>query len=112
MNTLNSNELLIKINRVLDETGLLNDITEFFHEHPQYFTECSDGKTIISGVDISIAMCCRPQNRLNSGVFILSSIGACDTVRVELNDHSRSTGTKPEIIRSINRKEVSKYVLN
>lgn len=112
MNTLNSNELLIKINRVLDETGLLNDITEFFHEHPEYFTKCSDGKTIISGVDIDIAMCCRPQDRLNTGVFILSSLGACDAVRVELNDHSRSTHTKPEIKRLINGKEVSKHVLN
>ena len=34
------------------------------------------------------------------------------TVRVELNDHSRSIHTKPEVKRSINRKEVSRYVLD
>lgn len=112
MNALNSNELLIKVNHVLDETGLLNDITEFFHEHPEYFTECTDGKTIISGLTIDIAMCCRPQDRLNSSVFILSHLGTCDKVCVELNDHSRSAHTKPELKRSINGKEVSRYVLD
>lgn len=109
---MNSDELMLKIETVLQESGIIQDITDFMHEHPEYFTKCSDGKTIISGVDIGIAMCCRPQDRVNSGVFILSSVGSCDTVRVELNDHSRSTHTKPEVKRFINGKEVSSYVRN
>ena len=107
---MNSNELLLSINKRLQDSGIIDDVTDFFHEHPEYFTKCSDDKSIISACDINIAMCCTPTERQNAGVFILADIGANNTTQVFLSDHSRSTGTAIELKRSINNQEVSRYV--
>lgn len=109
---MNSNELLLKINHVLQDSGIIDDITDFFHEHPEYFTKCSDKKSIISACDINIAMCCKPDERQNAGAFVLIDLGAHDTTQAFLSDHSRSTGSKIELRRKINGEEVSSYVCN
>lgn len=108
---MNSNDLLIKINRVLEESGIIDDVTDFYHEHPEYFTKCSDGVSEVTGCEITLAMVCTPQERADAGVFILSNLGAHDAVQVEMSDHTRSTHTDSvEIKRTINGKEVSRYV--
>lgn len=109
---MNSNELLLKINHVLQDSGIIDDVTDFFHEHSEYFTKCSDNKKIISSLNIDIAMCCKPDERQNTGVFILVNIGDYSTTQVFLNDHSRSIGASVELKRTINNKEVSRYVCN
>lgn len=109
---MNSNELMLSINKRLQDSGIIDDVTDFLHEHPEYFTKCSNDKDIISGCEIDIAMCCKPSERQHAGVFILANLGACDTVRVELSDHSRSTGSKVGLKRCINKQEVSSYVCN
>jgi len=107
---MNSNELMLSINKRLQNSGIIDDITDFYHEHPEYFTTCSDGVTIISSCSISIAMCCKPEQRQDADVFVMADIGAAGVVQVYLSDHSRTTGTPISLERSINGKEVSKYV--
>ena len=109
---MNVNDLLLKVNHVLEESGVIDDVTDFFHEHPEYFTTCTDGCSIISNLSLSIAMCCRPQDRQNASVFITSDIGAHDSAMVALNDHSRTSNLNPEIKYFINKDEVSRYVYN
>lgn len=109
---MNSNELLLKINHVLQDSGVIDDLTDFFHEHSEYFTKCSNNIDIISNCDISIAMCCKPDERQSSGVFVLIDLGAHGTTQAFLSDHSRSTGTKVTLRRKINGEEVSSYVCN
>ena len=107
---MNSNELLFLINKKLQDSGIIEDVTDFLHEHSEYFAECSDGENIISGCHIDIAMCCKPEERQDAGVFVLIDLGAHGAVQVYLSDHSRSTGSKVGLKRSINNKEVSSYV--
>lgn len=108
---MNSNELMLSINKRLQDSGIIDDVTDFFHEHPEYFTKCSNNKDIISGLSISIAMCCKPSKRQDTGVFVLADIGANNATQVFLSDHSRSIGCGVELKRKINGKEVSTYVL-
>ena len=109
---MNSNELMLSINKRLQDSGIIDDVTDFFREHPEYFTKCSNSKDIISGCEIDIAMCCRPEARQHADVFILANLGSCDTTHVSLSDHSRSTGSDITLERYINKKEVSSYVCN
>lgn len=109
---MNSDELMLSINKRLQDSGIIDDITDFFHEHPEYFTACSGDVTVISPCSISIAMCCKPEQRQNAGVFVMADIGAAGAVQVYLSDHSRTTGTTISLTRSINGEEVSKYVCN
>lgn len=109
---MNSNELLLKINHVLQDSGIIDDVTDFFHEHPEYFTKCSYDKDIISFCDINIAMCCKPIERQDADVFVLIDLGTHDATHISLTDHSRSTGSKVVLRRTINDKEVSNYVCN
>ena len=106
---MNSDELLLKIENVLQESGIIQDVTDFMHEHPEYWCKCSDYHSEICGMEISIAMVDEPRNRLNAGPFIMMNLGACNSeVRVSLNDHSRSTGSKIELIREYNGERVSR----
>lgn len=109
---MNSNELLLKINNTLQDFGIIEDITDFFHEHPEYFTKCSDDKNIISTCDINIAMCCEPKERQDTGVFISIDLGAHGATQDFLSDHSRSTGSKVILKHRINGEEVNKYVFD
>lgn len=110
---MNGNELLLKINQVLQDSGIIEDITDFFHEHSEYFTKCrDDDDDIISACNIDIAMCCKPSERQNTGVFISIDLGAHNAVRDCLSDHSRSTGSAVVLKHKINDKEVSIHVCN
>ena len=110
---MNSNELLLKINHTLQESGIIDNVTDFFREHPEYFTDCvSDKDYIISSCSINIAMCCRPVERQDAGAFVLIDLGAHGTTQAFLSDHSHSTGSKVELRRKINGEEVSSYVCN
>lgn len=107
---MNSNELMLSINKRLQDSGIIDDITDFFHEHPEYFTTCHSSKNIISSCSINIAMSCMPDERQAANVFVIAYLGSVDTTMISLSDHSHDTGTKIELTRSINGEEVSKYV--
>ena len=109
---MNGNELTLSINKRLQDSGIIEDITDFFHEHSEYFTKCRDDESIISACDIDIAMCCKPKERQNTGVFISIDLGAHGAVQDYLSDHSRSTDSKVTLQHRKNREEVSKHVYN
>lgn len=107
---MNSNELMLSINKRLQDSGIIDDITDFLHEHSEYFDKCSGSDNIISSCIISIAMCCKPKQRQDANVFVTAYLGTVSGALVLLSDHSRSAGSKVELTRSINGEEVSRYV--
>lgn len=108
---MNSSELILSINKRLQESGVIDDITDFLHEHPEYFTKClNSDKYVISSCNINVAMHCKPSERQNTNAFISIDLGAYDAVGSYLSDHSRSTGSKVVLKRRINGEEVSRYV--
>lgn len=110
---MNSNELMLSINKRLQDSGIIDDLTDFFHEHPEYFAKClNSDKYIISSCDINVAMHCRPSERQDTNIFVSIDLGAHNAVSSHLSDHSRSIGSKVTLKRIINGEEVSKYVCN
>lgn len=107
---MNCDELILSINKRLQDSGIIDDVTDFLHEHPECFTKCSNSMDIISSCSISIAMCCSPDERQTAGVFVLADIGTTDATITYLSDHSRTTGTKIEISHNIKGVEANKYV--
>lgn len=107
---MNSNKLMLSINKRLQDSGIIDDITDFFHEHSEYFSKGFDNKSIVNLCSIDIAMNCMPDERQNAGVFVLIDIGSNDTVKVHLSDFTHIMNSKVKLERTINNEEVSKYV--
>ena len=83
---MNSNELMKDLYKVLNESGWLDNATEYFREHPERFEDCTHGSGKIANINIFVSY--QPKSlsaipNVKPNVFI--STGRISTDERELN---------------------------
>ena len=92
---MNSNELMKDLYKILRLSGWLDKATKYFREHPEKFSDCSNGSGKIAGINMSVSY--QPESLsavadVNPNVFITMGNVATDTrdFNVYSNDYIQS----------------------